>query len=31
MLKQYREEKLSLGALAEKLDVSLVDVIDFLA
>ena len=31
MLKQYREGKLSLGGLAEKLDVSLVDVIDFLA
>jgi hypothetical protein len=31
MLKQYREGKLSLGTLAEKLDVSLVEAIDFLA
>jgi hypothetical protein len=31
MLKQYREGKLPLRALAEKLDVSLVEVIDFLA
>jgi predicted HTH domain antitoxin len=31
MLKQYREGKLSLGKLAEKLEVSLVETIDFLA
>lgn len=31
MLKQYREGKLSLGMLAEKLDVPLVEAIDFLA
>ena len=31
MLKQYREGKLSLGALAEKLNISIVEVIDFLA
>lgn len=31
MLKQYREGKLSLGTLAEKLDVSIIDAIDLLA
>jgi predicted transcriptional regulator len=31
MLKQYREGKLSLGSLAEKLNVSVAEVIDLLA
>jgi hypothetical protein len=31
MLKQYREGKLSLGSLAEKLNISIVEVIDLLA
>jgi hypothetical protein len=31
MLKRYREGKLSLGGLAEKLNVSIAEVIDFLA
>jgi len=31
MLKQYRQGKLSLGSLAKKLNVSMLEVIDFLA